>query len=215
MPKAQIALEFLLVFSFVLLVFIFIFALITSQRSLGMSYQSFSQLQLVAQSVAMAMSNAANAGNGYSAQMPISSTVGLLPYNLTITKSGMVVASMHIGKQLVQARAYSTAKAVASSPNFAASSTAYLLPIQNGTISIQNSYGEVCIDYNCQSSQPSIVSGINLSSENVYSASFSQNPAGYISAPAPTQTTNSITVSFWIYPVNNGCLLYTSPSPRD
>ncbi|MGC8586865.1 MAG: LamG-like jellyroll fold domain-containing protein [Candidatus Micrarchaeia archaeon] len=203
-PRAQIALEFLLVFSFVLLVFIFIFALITSQRSLGMSYQSFSQLQLVAQSVAMAMSNAATAGNGYTVQLPISSTIGMLPYNLTVTKSGIVVASMRVGEQLVQARAYSAAKSVVSSQSFAKSATSYQLPLQNGTISIQSYYGEVCVDYNCQRSYINTASSINLSSENVYAASFSQSPAGYIRAPATAQSTNAITVGFWLFPVNNG-----------
>ncbi len=201
-PRAQIALEFLLVFSFVLLVFIFIFALITSQRSLGMSYQSFSQLQLVAQSVAMAMSNAATAGNGYTVQLPISSTIGMLPYNLTVTKSGIVVASMRVGEQLVQARAYSAAKSVISSQSFAKSATSYQLPLQNGTISIQSYYGEVCVDYNCQSQKASMPQYISLYAQNVHAANFNgQTGSSYIVTPALSQLNGATGASFsaWFY----------------
>ncbi|MEM3290382.1 MAG: hypothetical protein QW046_02580, partial [Candidatus Micrarchaeaceae archaeon] len=150
--KAQFSVEFMIVFSFILLVFLFLFAMITSQRSLGLSNQLFSQMQLIAQSIALQINNAISAGSGYSTSMHIGTTVGLVPYNLTITKNGMIVVSAYVGKQLMQARAYSMAKSIVSSPSFVASGgQAYLMPIQNGTIYIQNSYGTICVDYSCQS----------------------------------------------------------------
>ncbi|MEM3177924.1 MAG: LamG-like jellyroll fold domain-containing protein [Candidatus Micrarchaeaceae archaeon] len=202
--KAQFSVEFMIVFSFVLLVFLFLFAMITSQRSLGLSDQLFSQMQLIAQSIALQINNAISAGSGYSTSMHIGTTVGLVPYNLTITKNGMIIVSAYVGKQLTQARAYSMAKSIVSSPSFATSSSqAYLMPIQNGTLYIQNSYGTICIDYSCQSPTASTPQHISMTEQNVHVANFN-GQSSYITVPTSNAVSfngPSVTVAFWIYPV--------------
>src|SRR5271157_885308 len=63
---AQLALEFLVVYSFVLLIFIIMFSLVTSQRAASLAQQQYALLQLQAQNVANLINEAVNAGNGFS-----------------------------------------------------------------------------------------------------------------------------------------------------
>ncbi|MGC8710370.1 MAG: hypothetical protein ACP5RF_02050, partial [Candidatus Micrarchaeia archaeon] len=171
--KLQLSLEFLIVFSFVLLVFLFMFALISNQRSLGLSDQTFSQLQLQAQSIATSIDSAQQAGNGYIGSVPVSSLIGIIPYNVTVTKNGVVVLQALVGKQVVKAVAYSMAKNIVSNPQYAlpGNANSYMLPISNGSISIQNSFGNICVDYPC-ASQGNTAASISLSSQDVHVAQF-------------------------------------------
>ena len=197
--KLQLSLEFLIVFSFVLLVFIFMFALISSERSLGLSDQTFAQLQLQAQGIASAMDSALQAGNGYVGSLAITNLIGLIPYNVTITKNGMVILQAKVGKQIIKAIAYSMAKNVVSNPSYLVSGTSnqYLIPVANGTIYLQNSFGKVCIDYQC-AMQSNQAEHITLSSENVYAAQFN-GQSSYIQIPN-SQNLQLSTVTFggWV-----------------
>ncbi|MGC8699979.1 MAG: hypothetical protein ACP5RK_03220, partial [Candidatus Micrarchaeia archaeon] len=147
--RLQLSLEFLIVFSFVLLVFIFLFAIISSERSTALSDQTFSQLQLQAQSIASSIDSAVQAGNGYSGTISVVSLIGIIPYNVTVTKNGMVILQAKVGKQIVKAMAYSMAKNIVSNPSFLipSSTNQYILPTANGTISLENSFGNICLDY--------------------------------------------------------------------
>jgi len=201
--KLQLSLEFLIVFSFVLLVFIFMFALISSERSLGLSDQTFAQLQLQAQSIASAMDSALQAGNGYVGSLAITNLIGLIPYNVTITKNGMVILQAKVGKQIIKAIAYSMAKNVVSNPSYLVSGTSnqYLIPVANGTIYLQNSFGKVCIDYQC-AMQSNQAEHIALSSESVYAAQFNgQSGSSYIVTPTLTGLNGATGASFsaWFY----------------
>src|SRR6267143_746857 len=89
--RAQIAIEFLIVYSFVLVVFIIIFVLVATQRSATLNQQQYSVLQLQAQDISSYIDQALAAGNGYTATIPIVSGLSLSPYNLTISSTGVVI----------------------------------------------------------------------------------------------------------------------------
>ncbi|MDE1827794.1 MAG: LamG domain-containing protein [Candidatus Micrarchaeota archaeon] len=201
--KAQIAIEFLIVFAFILLVFLFLFSLITQQRAVIQNTQTYSQLQLIAQNLALQISRAAISGNGYSAQLPLLTSVGVTPYNVSITKSGTVIVTSTTAQQAVRTTAFSSVQKLTSNPAYLASgsTTVYNLPIANGSVSIQNSFGTICIDYQCPTTS-NVSSSISLSSQVVHAALFS-GVYDYINASSTTVNTlsqSSITISFWVDP---------------
>ncbi len=193
--KAQLSLEFLLVFSFVLLVFLFLFALISSQRSTGLSQQTFSQLQLVAQNIATQINNALEAGT-YSSSVQIINRIGNIPFNITITGNGAVIASAKVGTQVIQAVAYSMARSIISNPSFKQSNGAYLIPLANSTIYIASSNGQVCIDYNCINTTNQ-ASSISLQSQVVHAAEFN-GQSSYISSSISSTTISALTACVWV-----------------
>jgi hypothetical protein len=170
--KLQIALEFMIIFAFVLVVFLFLFALVASQRAQTSSSQIYSQEQLIAQSVAAQIDAALRAGNGYTARVPITGAIGTLPYQLLVTKSGGVIVNATAGNQALQAFAFSTARNVLSKSSYLQANTFYYnLPIANGTLVIQNSFGTICIDYACPNTSAQ-AANVSLSSQVVHSLSF-------------------------------------------
>jgi len=197
--KLQIALEFMILFSFVLIVFIFLFALIASQRAQVQNNQVFSQLQLIAQGVASQLDRAMQAGSGYSAQFPITS-VGTLTYQLYIAKNGAVIVNATVGSQSMQAIAYSSVKQVSSNPSFLQPNTFYYsLPIGNGTLNIQNYRGSICVDYTCIPTTGS-ASNVSLTSQVVHAANFN-GQSSYINIGSVMNfgATDSFTVTAWMY----------------
>ncbi len=215
--KLQISLEFLIMLSFVLLVFIFLLYIISNQRTTGLASQSFSQLQLIAQSVALQLYKAQTGGNGYSTQISVYGTVLTSnTFNITITKAGTVILQEHVGGQKVQAISYSSVRNIVSNPLFLApgSTTSYIIPVSNGTISVQNSFGTLCLDYQCPSSSGT-PSQISLSSQNVYASTFSgQSSTNYVSIPSLTALNGqgSYSISAWIK--YNGGTQYLSQNPN-
>ena len=192
--------------SFVMIVFVFLLNIITSQRAVGLSSQSFSQLQLSAQSISLQLTKASAAGNGYSSQIATYSTLDTKTYNITITKNGLVILQQKIGPQIIRAVSYSNVKGILSSPALLSpAGNAYLIPTSNGSISVQNSFGTLCIDYLCPSSN-STPSQISLSSQNTYAAQFTGMPNGCIGngyvpirvSQLSATSVNSITISWWI-----------------
>jgi hypothetical protein len=170
--KLQIALEFMIIFAFVLVVFLFLFALVASQRAQTSSSQIYSQEQLIAQSVAAQIDAALRAGNGYTARVPITGAMGTLAYQLLVTKSGGVIVNATAGNQALQAFAFSTARNVLSKSSYLQANTFYYnLPIANGTLVIQNSFGTICIDYACPNTSAQ-AANVSLSSQVVHSLSF-------------------------------------------
>lgn len=210
MKKAQISIEFIIVFSFILVVFLFLFALIAQQRAVTANSQTFSQLQLIAQGIALQLGRAAQAGNGYSASLPISTSLGVTQYNLSITKSGLVIVTSLVSNQALRATAYSNVQSVMSSAQFLSplSTAVYNLPIANGTVYVQNSYGNICVDYQCPLTSNQ-VSSISLASQNVHAAYFDGTLAGTSvlsgSDVAATQSTHGtgFSVSAWVYLTDN------------
>lgn len=205
MKKLQIALEYMIIFSFVLVVFLFIFSIVASQRAQSSNSQLYSEEQLVAQSVAAQIDAALQAGNGYVAHVPISTAIGALTYQLLITKSGGVIVNATVGNQALQAFAFSTARDIASDSSYLQANTFYYnLPIANGTLAIQNSFGTICIDYTCPNTS-GVAANVSLSSQVVHAATYS-NTKMQVSTQSYF-TTYPLTVTFWIKyganPINN------------
>lgn len=197
MPKGQLSFEFMIIFSFVLLVFLLLFFVITNQKTLVESSQSFQQLQLVAQQVASQIDQAASAGNGYSASFPLTGILnGFSAYNVSITKSGIVILQTKIGEQIVQAISYTSVTNIESDPSYL-TNNAYILPISNGTISIQNEEGEVCIDYSCPIN-PGRPSQITLSADTFHAASFNGKTSSILAKLGSSITPSSVTITGWV-----------------
>ncbi len=172
MKRLQIALEFMIIFSFVLVLFLFLFVLIASQRAQILNGQIFSQEQLIGQGVAGQMDRALQAGNGYSAVVPLVGSIGTLAYQLIITKNGAIIINASVGKQTMQAVTYSSVKSVLSSSSYLQSGTAYYnLPVANGTMVIQNSFGTICIDYSCPTAA-NTAANVSMSTQLVHAANF-------------------------------------------
>lgn len=196
--RLQIALEFMILFSLVLVLFLFMFMLISSQRSQTLSNQVFSQEQLIAQNIAAQLDRALQSGNGYTASVPIFSTIGTVGYQLVVAKNGAVIVNITVGKQVMQAMVYSSAKNVVSNPSFLQANTFYYsLPIANGTLSIQNSFGTICVDYTCPTSS-NFAANITLSVQSVHAVAMNGG-SSYISIPASNSLsspsiTNKITM---------------------
>ena len=159
--KLQIAFDYLMVFSFVMLVFVLLFSTIAKQRIEFSSEQSFAQLQVIAQVIASDIANAGQAGNGYTATFKLPSELSILAYNVSVTKYGAVIVSTDVFGQTVKAVASSGQYAVVSNSSYLQppSNSYYKIPTYSGTgsITFQNAFGAVCIDYQCPSSsnQPS------------------------------------------------------------
>ncbi|MEM3482798.1 MAG: LamG domain-containing protein, partial [Candidatus Micrarchaeaceae archaeon] len=195
--KAQIALEYMIVFSFVMIIFAFLFGVIAVQRAQVMTTQLFQQEQLLAQDIASQISQALQAGSGYSSSAPTPAQIGTTPVQIYVTKNGEVLVNASIGKQVVQAVAYTPAHIV-SSPSYQQANK-YLLP-SSGTINITNAYGTICIDYNC-TAPSNIASKISMSSQVVHAAQFN-GQSSYISGQGVYAF--PLTDVEWIYPTSYG-----------
>jgi len=213
--KIQIALEYMIVFSFVLIIFAFLFALIATQRAEVISQQLFSQEQLLAQDIATQINNAVSGGNDYSAAVPISTEIGTTPIQVFITSTGTVLVNASIGKQIIQAVAYTQAKSISTNPLFAKGANIYQLPIANGTIALQNSFGTICIDYQCPTTS-NLASRISLSTEVVHVAQFNgQSSYIYGSLTGYFGGNNPLTAVAWAYisPSGNGPIFGVTSCP--
>lgn len=136
--KAQIALEFVIIFALVVIVFLFFFGLIISQRAIVLNQQGFSQLQLVAQDIAQQIDLAAAAGSGYYSNSSLYSNIGLPIHGVNISRAGVVIATAQLGTQNSVAVSYSKSRDVLTSGVL---NTSYL--------EVQNYLGEICVDYQC------------------------------------------------------------------
>jgi hypothetical protein len=203
--KLQIALEYMIIFGFVLIVFLLLFTLVATQRAQTLSEQIFSEEQLVAQSVSAQLNRALQAGNGYVARVPITGAIGTLNYQLFVSKNGAVIVNASVGTQLLHVVAYSSVKNLVSSSSFLVPNTFfYQLPISNGTIFIQNSFGAICVDYACPTVSTQ-ASNVTLSSELVHAALFATpNTQVQGIANALPYGTNAISAFAWIRTLATG-----------
>ena len=202
--KSQIALEYMIVFSFVLVVFTLLFAEIAVQRVQVQNSQLFSDDQLIAQNIAAQLDRALQAGAGYSASVPLATAIGSVNFNLNITKNGAVVVSTPVGGQKVQAISYSSVKDVVSDPSFlSASGTYYAMPIANGSLWIQNSFGTVCVDYQCPAAGGQ-ASALSLSSQVTHAANFNGQSSSVVLSTSALVTGSQITMVVWAYQLGPG-----------
>ena len=136
--KLQIALEFIILFAFIMVIFLFMFALITIQRGNVANQQSFSEVQLLAQNIAQQIDLGISAGNGYNSNLSLFSNIAVPISSINITRGGVVAVSSKINTQIITAVAYTDANNILE-PSY----------LSNNTLSIQNYLGELCIDEPC------------------------------------------------------------------
>ncbi len=139
--------EFLTVYSFVLLIFVIFFMLITSQRASSLAQQQYAQLQLQAQNIADVINEAVGAGNGFSATVSLQSAVSSsVPYNLSVSDTGVVIAKEKVGNQVITAYAFSIAKSLSINGTLLSNGNGYLIPTASGIMKVVNSHGTIFVD---------------------------------------------------------------------
>ncbi|MGC8479735.1 MAG: LamG-like jellyroll fold domain-containing protein [Candidatus Micrarchaeia archaeon] len=136
--KVQIALEFMIIFSFIMVIFLFMFALIATQRSSVANQQSYSELQNIAQNIAQQIDLAESSGSGYYSNISLYSQVGVPIFNLSIENGGIVILTSKIETQFLRALAYSNVKNI-EAPTY----------LSNNTLTVENYNGQICVDTPC------------------------------------------------------------------
>ncbi len=182
----------MLVFTFIITIFIVLFAIVASRGGQVFNQQSFGQAQLVAETVAQQINSAVNSGSGYSANITLSSNYGVNNYNISVLQNGEVIVYVTQASQKIQAVAYSQAKSLLVSSS-----------ISTGYMTLQNYMGLICIDVQCPSSAGTAAS-ITLSSQAAHAARFN-GVSSYINTGAtniPTSS-NAVSVFGWIYYTGN------------
>ena len=205
--KGQIALEFLIVYSLVLLIFVIIFALVVNQRAASLGNDEYQSLQLAAQNIAIHMDQAIIAGNGYSAIVSIPPVTSENPYRLFISTSGVVEANITIGITKAEAIAYSSARNLIINGTKVVSSggiSLYNVSTYTGSIEITNANGKIYIDELPPSTSflpdslyvknKGVTKGVELNGSA---------PGSYIFVPSSNTITfvpdvNSFTISAWV-----------------
>ncbi len=199
--KSQIALEFMVIYSFVIVIFIIIFALIANQRAQTLAQQQASLMDLLAQTVAGYINQAVVAGNGYSASIPLASVIGVSPYNISISSTGVVLASVSIGKEVVSGEAFSdTGSLIVNGTQIASSNGIglYRIPAYKGTVYISNQKGIIYIDAIPPSLNSLSGSVSMVQSSGIYAPIFNGSNS-VITAGYSLKTGSSVTVSAWVY----------------
>lgn len=146
--KSQIALEFIIVYSFVLIVFILIFSVIALQRAASINQQEYSLLQLQSQNIVSHIDQAVQAGSGYSATVPLISGFIRNAYSLSISSTGVVIVSTNTG-QSINAYGFSHARGLIINGTPEANENGiivYGMPTYKGFITISNLNGVIYID---------------------------------------------------------------------
>lgn len=148
--KAQISLEFLVVYSFVLVIFVIMFSLMATQRAATLSQQQYSLLQSQAQAIATYINQAVSSGSGYSATLPLIGGFATYSYNVSISSTGVVMLSTNVKAQPLTAYAFSGADSFVINgtllPQSANGISIYRLQVSRGSISIYNSKGVIYIN---------------------------------------------------------------------
>lgn len=197
--KLQIALDYLMVFIFILFIFILVFASIAKQRAILSEQQTYAQLQLVSQTVAAELTSATQAGNGYTGSIQLPQQLSVLGYNLSITTRGMVIASSNVFGQEIQATSFGLVQGIVSNTLYLSQSKLYYaIPTvaSTGYLTLQNSFGTICVDYQCPltSSQPSQLTVYDQVAGTLKMNGYNNN--AMLATPPTTSSTES--VSFWM-----------------
>ncbi len=199
--RAQLSLEFLLVYSVVLIVFLVIFAMVVSQRAATLSTQDYSTMQLMAQTVASEVDSALSSGSGYSATVQLPPGIGALSYNISVSSSGVVTASTKVGKEVVSAQAYSSARNLVINGTVIAQGSGisvYLIPAYRGSVYVANSEGTIYLDEQ-PASTLSLAGNLNVGVRfNGESAGFNGRNS-YVYSTLPTTKTTNVTIVVWVY----------------
>ncbi|MCL4389368.1 LamG domain-containing protein [Candidatus Marsarchaeota archaeon] len=147
--RGQIALEFMIVYTVVLVVFVIMFALIVNERSVTLGSQDSSLMQLIAENVAGGINQALQAGSGFAISVPLSAGIGFIPYKLYISSTGLVMAQTTVGKEVVSGIAASSARSLVVNGSVVNSSSGvylYSLPTYVGFATLSNIKGTIYVD---------------------------------------------------------------------
>ncbi len=204
MVKAQLSIDYVIVFSFVLIIFVMIFGLVATQRVEQSQQQDYAQLQVIAQTIAQDINTASALGNGYAQNVSLPAATGLVNYNLSITSSGTVIVYNNATGKLSYAYAYAPVGRIISSQQYESPNSihTYSMPIASGLLYLQNSHGDICIDYVCNTTTAQ-TSGLNVYTKVTHVAQMNgQNSYIYVAnSPSLLQPFdyNAITMSAWVY----------------
>ena len=206
--NAQIALEFIVVYSFVLIVFLVFFALIVTQRANTLSAQGYSEIQLIAQNVASYLDQAVYSGSGYNVTVPLVGSIGVIPYNLSISTTGVVVASIKVGDQVTTVEAFSAARDMVvngtESPLSANGIYIYSVQTNGGSLTLHNQGGTIYVD----ESPPQVgnltgsVAFSTFQATNTTNFDLSSNANAFIDIPSSpslyiSPANTGLTISLW------------------
>ncbi len=183
--RAQIALEFIVVYSIVLIIFVVVFALVANQRATSLATQQGSFLQILTRDVASQIDIALASGNGYAATVSLPASISSTPYALYLSSAGTVVANLSIGSQVLGAQSSSFARNLVINGTAVFSSgqvTLYRLLSVSGMLHVYNYLGTVYVN-----AQPPSSSGMlgsvavnytygNQINLNIHAASMTGGP---------------------------------------
>ncbi|MCL5404436.1 MAG: LamG domain-containing protein [Candidatus Marsarchaeota archaeon] len=200
--KGQIALEFLIVYSIVLLIFVIIFALVVNERAASLSSDEYQSLQLAVEDIAVHLDQALIAGNGYTATVPVPPVTSTNPYKLFISTSGVIEANVIIGVTQSEAIAYSSIRNPIINGTLISSIdgvNTYNISTYTGFVTITDSGGIIYID----EAPPSVAyvpDSLYIQSKGTTKAAKFNGENSYIA----TNTTQSLpidalTISGWVY----------------
>ncbi len=146
--RAQIALEFIVIYSVVLTIFVIVFALAATQRAASLERQQNAFLQMLTQDIASQITIALAAGNGYSTSVQLPQSISSSAYSIYVSSSGVVFANMSIGSQVLNAQAGSAARnlVINGTAVLSGGPTLYRLLAASGIINIYNYFGTVYLN---------------------------------------------------------------------
>jgi hypothetical protein len=147
--RGQIALEFIIVYSIVLVIFVLVFTVISGQRATILNAQQGSIARIEAQEIAGYIDHAISAGSGYSTTLTLAQAPGAIPYNIYVSTSGVVIINSSSGGQPVSAYAFSDGRNMSINGSLQYTGNGiglYLIPAYTGTIKVSNIAGTVYID---------------------------------------------------------------------
>ena len=201
--RSQIALEFMIVYAIVLVVFVVVFALIAGERSVSLSSQQASIMQLLSQNIASYINQALQAGSGYTIMVPLSAGIGVVSYTISISTSGLVIANTTVGKESITGITLSEARRLFINGTLTASGNGiqvYKVPTYTGSVSITNAGGIILIDEPALH-VPSLVAPISLSQPATVVAPYFNGVNSLVSAPSGNNLviSNSLTLDAWVY----------------
>ena len=206
----QLTLEFVIVYSYILLIFLVVFAAIATQRAAILANQEGTTIEFIAQDIAMYINEAIAAGSGYSAVIPILGTISTQPYNITISSTGIIIVTTKVGAQSLKSYAYSNARDLVVNsttlPSNQKAVTLYQLNLSNGSIKLSNINGFIYIDQNPQNVSALPLRMINPNAKRtevayLNNACLSNNVSYLNSMP-------NFTLSAWLFPLSFNSILF-------
>lgn len=148
--RGQIAIEFVVVYAIILLIFALVFSVVTSQRAIALNSQQQALMQIQASEIAYYINHAIGAGSGYSIVVPLTSGITSVPYNLTISTTGVVQITGSTGGLPIQAYAFSAGRGLIINGTLLSYSAnginVYSIPTYSGAINVSNYGGIIYIN---------------------------------------------------------------------